>query len=37
MEELEFAEWLKLNLEPIVNKYKTSYDAELEFTVKESL
>lgn len=36
MEEIEFIEWLKFNLEQIVSKYKVSY-AKLEFTVNKTI
>lgn len=37
MEELEFAEWLKPNLEQIVSKYQTLEDARFEFTVSKTI
>ena len=37
MEEIEFAKWLKLNLETIVNEYKSLDGAKLEFTVNKTI
>lgn len=37
MEELEFAEWLKTNLEQIVSKYQTLEDARFEFTISKTI